>query len=145
MPVKILLVDDDQAFRSILRRLLEREQDFSVVGEAGDGVEAVEVTRVLQPNIILMDLAMPRVNGLDATRRIKAERPETKVIILTQHQDDAYRQAAAQTGADAFLIKTARLTDLLTTIRQLTEGGPDEPGPTTPPTLPGEPEVLSSG
>jgi len=128
MHTKILLVDDDQVFRSFLRRLLEKEQHFSVVGEAGDGVEAVEQTRALSPDLILMDLGMPRVNGLEATLRIKAERPETKVIILSQHEEDVYRQAAAQSGADTFLTKTTRLADLVTTIRQLTEGGPDEPG-----------------
>lgn len=145
MPVKILLVDDDQDFRSLLRRLLEKEQDFSVVGEAGDGLEAVQQTRALAPDLILMDLAMPRVNGLEATVRIKAERFETKVIIFTQYQEDAYLQAAAECGADAFLPKTAGLADLLAIIRQLTEGGPDALRPTPPLAIPGEPEVPSSG
>jgi len=92
-----------------------------------------------------MDLAMPRVNGLEATVRIKAEQSETKVIILSQHEEDVYRQAAAQSGPDAFLTKTTRLAELLTTIRQLTEGGPDEPGATPPPAFQGDPEVLSAG
>ena len=127
MPIRILLVDDDQAFRTVLRRLLEKERGFNVVGEAGDGLEALEQIRVLSPDIILMDLAMPRLNGLEATRRIKTERPGSTVVILTQHQEPAYQRAAAQSGADAFLPKTTRLADLLTTIRQLTAGGPDEP------------------
>ena len=127
MPVRILLADDDQEFRSFLRRLLEKEQGFSVVGEAGDGLEALEQIRVLSPDIILMDLAMPRLNGLEATRTIKTERPGSTVVILTQHQEPAYQRAAAQDGADAFLPKTTRLADLLTTIRQLSEGGSDEP------------------
>lgn len=127
VPVRILLVDDDQAFRSLLRRLLEKERDFSMVAEAGDGLEALELVRKLLPDIVLMDLAMPRLNGLESTQTIKAERPETKVIIFTQYQEDAYRQAAAEYGADAFLPKTTRLADLLTVIRQLTEGDSDEP------------------
>ncbi|MDZ4338701.1 MAG: response regulator transcription factor [candidate division NC10 bacterium] len=127
MPIRILLVDDDQAFRTVLRRLLEKERGFNVVGEAGDGLEALEQIRVLSPDIILMDLAMPRLNGLEATRTIKTERPGSTVVILTQHQEPAYQRAAAQSGADAFLPKTTRLADLLTTIRQLTAGGPDEP------------------
>lgn len=140
MPINILLVDDDQDFRSALLRLLKKEKDFSVVGDVGNGGEAVEVTRALQPDIILMDLVMPGViNGLEATRRIKAERPETRIIILTQHQDDAYRQEAARSGADAFLTKTTRLAYLLTTIRQLIEGVSKEPGPNPP--LFGGPEV----
>ena len=127
MPIRILLVDDDQAFRTVLRRLLEKERGFNVVGEAGDGLEALEQIRVLSPDIILMDLAMPRLNGLEATRTIKTERPGSTVVILTQHQEPAYQRAAAQSGADAFLPKTTRLADLLTTIRQLSEGGSDEP------------------
>lgn len=139
MPIKILLVDDDQDFRSALWRLFKKEKDFSVEGEVGTGGEAVEVTRALQPDIILMDLVMPGVNGLEATRRIKAERPEIKIVIFTQHQDDAYRQEAARSGADAFLTKTTRLADLFTTIRQLTKGVSEERGP--PPPLFGDPEV----
>jgi len=122
MPTRILLVDDNQVFRSFLRRLLEKERDFSVVGEAGDGLEALEQTRALSPDLILMDLAMPRVNGLEATVRIKAEQSETKVIIFTQYQEDAYRQAAAECGADAFLPKTTGLADLLATLRQIAKG-----------------------
>jgi len=124
MPTTILIVDDDERVRETLARILEKDQEFMVVGEAGDGSEALELARTLSPDLILMDLAMPRVNGLEATRSIKAERPETKVIIITRYQEDAYRQAAAQSGADAFLPKGTRVPELLTTIRQLVEGGP---------------------
>jgi len=124
---KIVIVDDDQTFRTILRRILAKDPKLNVVGEAGDGLEALEEIRAVSPDLILMDLAMPRLNGLEATRTIKAEHPASRVVILTQHQEPAYQRAAAECGADAFLTKTTRLTDLLTTIRQLTEGGPDEP------------------
>ena len=123
MPTTILIVDDDEGVRNTLTRILEKDREFRVVGEAGDGSEALELARTLSPDLILMDLAMPRVNGLEATRSIKAERPETKVIIITRYQEDAYRQAAAQSGADAFLPKGTRVPELLTTIRQVLEGG----------------------
>ena len=124
MATTILIVDDDEAVRSTLTRILEKNREFTVVGEAGDGSEALELARTLSPDLILMDLAMPRVNGLEATRSIKAERPETKVIIITRYQEDAYRQAAAQSGADAFLPKGTRVPELLATIRQVAESGP---------------------
>jgi len=129
MLATIIIADDDQAFRSVLKRLLEKERELSVVGEAADGLEAIERARALSPDIILMlmDIAMPRLNGLEATRRIRAERPEIKVIMFTKYQEDAYRRAATDSGAEAFLTKTTRLADLLTTIRQLSEGGPDDP------------------
>jgi DNA-binding NarL/FixJ family response regulator len=123
MPTRILIVDDDEGVRSVLTRILEKDQEFRVVGEAGDGSEALELARALSPDLILMDLAMPQVNGLEATRRIKVERPETKVIIFTRYQEEAYRQAATQSGADAFLSKRTRVAELLATIRQVAEGG----------------------
>jgi len=125
MSTTILLVDDNQGVRNALMRILQKGREFRVVGEAEDGSEALELARALSPDLILMDLAMPRVDGLEATRRIKGERPETKVIILTRYQEDAYRLAAAQSGADAFLPKGARLAELLTTIRQVVQAGPN--------------------
>lgn len=116
MPINALIVDDDRAFRGVVRRLLERAGEISVVGEAGDGEEAIELTRKLQPDVVLMDVAMPRVDGLEATRRIKAERPQTKIIILTIHEEDVYRRAARGSGADAFLIKKTLATRLLPAI-----------------------------
>ncbi len=123
MPTTILIVDDNQGVRNSLTRILEKDREFRVVGEAGDGSEALELARALSPDLILMDLAMPRLNGLEATQRIKAEQPETKVIIFTRYQEDAYRQAAAQSGADAFVPKGTRVAELLTTIREVVEGG----------------------
>ncbi len=125
MPTTILIVDDNQGVRNVLTRILQKGQEFMVVGEAEDGSEALELARALSPDLILMDLAMPRVNGLEATRRIKVERPGTKVIILTRYEEDAYRQAATQSGADAFLSKGTRLAELLATIRQVVQAGPN--------------------
>ncbi|MGE5848589.1 MAG: response regulator transcription factor [Candidatus Methylomirabilota bacterium] len=125
MPTTILIVDDNQGVRNVLTRILQKGREFRVVGEAEDGSEALELARSLSPDLILMDLAMPRVNGLEATRRIKVERPGTKVIILTRYEEEAYRQAATQSGADAFLPKGIRLTELLATIRQVVQAGPN--------------------
>jgi DNA-binding NarL/FixJ family response regulator len=89
------------------------------VGEAEDGAEAIRLVHLLQPDIVLMDLVMPQVNGLEALRRIKAERPETKVIIMTVHTEDAYRRTAEASGTDAFLLKKTLGTVLLPTIQCL--------------------------
>jgi DNA-binding NarL/FixJ family response regulator len=115
----ILIVDDNTQFRTLLRGIVAQEPNFHVVGEAEDGAEAIRLARDLRPDIVLLDLALPRVNGLEALRQIKAERPETKVIIVTVHTEDAYRQAAEDSGADAFLLKKTLGPALLPTIQRL--------------------------
>lgn len=119
--ITILLVDDDQQFRGLVKRLLEKDTRLRVAGEANDGAEAIELAKRLTPDIILMDLAMPGTNGLEATRRIKGEHPRMKVIIYTQYAEEAYHRAATDSGADSFLSKRTRLTDLLATIRQVAD------------------------
>ena len=117
MGATILIVDDNPQLRSFIRRISAQEPDLYVVGEAGDGAEAIRLTHELRPDIVLLDLIMPQVDGLEALRRIKAEQPETKVIIVTVHTEDAYRRAAEASGADAFLLKKTLMTVLLPTIR----------------------------
>jgi DNA-binding NarL/FixJ family response regulator len=95
------------------------EPDLHVVGEAADGAEAMRLVPELQPDILLLDLGMPRVNGLEVLRWSKAECPERQVIIVTVHTEDAYRQAAEASGADAFLLKRTLGTDLLPTLQRL--------------------------
>ena len=124
MPTTILIVDDHEGWRKILKRLLEEELEASVVGEAADGEEAIRLNRELRPDVVFMDIAMPGLDGLEATRRIKAERPETEVIILTIYNEEVYRKAAAESGADAFLPKKFLRANLLPTILQGAKVGP---------------------
>jgi DNA-binding NarL/FixJ family response regulator len=120
--LSLLIADDDPGFRKLIRRLLETERDAVVVGEAGDGEEAVRLAQELHPDVILMDIAMPRVGGLEAIQRAKAERPDAKVVVVTVHDEDAYRKAAADRGADAFVLKKKISTELLPAIRRAVSG-----------------------
>jgi DNA-binding NarL/FixJ family response regulator len=117
MGKSVLIVDDNSQLRAFIRGIMAQEPDLHVVGEAENGAEAIRLTHELWPDIVLLDLVMPKVNGLETLRRIKAERPDTKVIIVTVHTEDAYRRAAEDGGADAFLVKKTLTTALLPTIR----------------------------
>jgi DNA-binding NarL/FixJ family response regulator len=119
MRVTILIVDDNSRLRALIRRITTQKPALQVVGEAEDGAEAIRLVHLLQPDIVLMDLVMPQVNGLEAMRQIKVEHPETKVIIMTVHTEDAYRRTAEANGADAFLLKKTLMTTLLPTIRRV--------------------------
>src|SRR5690242_15730204 len=102
MQTTIVIVDDNTVLRGLMRAIIAEESDLHVVGEAADGVEAMQLAQEFRPDIMLLDLVLPRINGLEVLRWIKAERPEIKVIIVTAHTEDTYRQAAATRGADAF-------------------------------------------
>jgi DNA-binding NarL/FixJ family response regulator len=115
--IKILIVDDLERVRQGLRTLLELADDLEVVGEASNGLEAIEQVGRLAPDVVLVDLAMPVMDGLEATQRIKAQRPETGVVMITIHDSDRNREMAAQAGADAFVVKEAATEALLKAIR----------------------------
>jgi DNA-binding NarL/FixJ family response regulator len=119
MRATILIVDDNPRLRALIRRIATQKPALQVVGEAEGGAEAIRFTHLLRPDIVLMDFVMPLVNGLEAMRQIKVEHPETKVIIMTVHTEDAYRRTAEANGADAFLLKKTLMTTLLPTIRRV--------------------------
>jgi RNA polymerase sigma factor (sigma-70 family) len=122
--VRILLVDDEELVRSGFRLILESEPDFAVAGEAGNGAEAVELARELDPDVVLMDIQMPEMDGLEATRQIAAlGREETsRVLILTTFELDEYVYEALRAGASGFLLKRTPAADLVAAIRVVAAG-----------------------
>lgn len=124
MAITVLIVDDDEQFRRVVNDLLKARPEVNVVGEAGDGVAACRLAGSLRSDIVLMDLAMPHMNGLQATRRIKADRPDTKVIIVSLYgEENGYQKAAEESGADALLSKRSLALTLLPTIKALAGEG----------------------
>src|SRR5271163_3375772 len=103
--ITVLLAEDHQIVREGFRSLLQYEADIEVVGEAENGRQAMQLTRKLRPDVVVMDIAMPLLNGLEATRQIRKDFPETKVLILSAHSDDAYVEQVTQLGAAGFLLK----------------------------------------
>jgi len=120
--ITVLLADDHTVVRQGLRKLLEDERDIEVVGEAGSGRDAVELTATLRPAVVVMDIAMPKSNGLEATRRIRELSPDAKVLILSAHADDAYVETVMKMGAAGYLIKQSSAHCLAEAIRQVWKG-----------------------
>ena len=120
--ITVLLAEDHEIVRQGLRKLLEAESDLEVVGEAATGRQAVALTKKLHPDVVVMDIAMPRLNGLEATRQIRQAFPETKVLVLSAHSDDAYVEEATAVGAAGFLLKQTSSHVLATAIRQVQKG-----------------------
>ena len=120
--ITVLLAEDHQIVREGFRSLLKHERDIEVVGEAETGRQAVQLTRKLRPSVVVMDIAMPRLNGLEATRQIRKDFPDTKVVILSAHSDDAYVEKVAVFGAAGFLLKQTSSHDLATAIREVQKG-----------------------
>ena len=121
-PVRILLVDDQLLFRKGLRALIEDEEDMEVVGEAADGAQALDRARSAKPDVVLMDIHMPVCNGVEATRMIKAERPDIKVIALTVSDEDDDLFEAIKSGAAGYLLKDLRPEELFDLIRGVLRG-----------------------
>src|SRR5215472_1880376 len=120
--VRIILADDHNILRDGMRLLLERQPGFEVVGEARDGREIVDLAREQRPDVIVMDIAMPNMNGIEATRRIVATRPETGIVILSMHYDESYVLRSLKAGAKAYLLKDALKAELIAAIRAVSEG-----------------------
>jgi two-component system nitrate/nitrite response regulator NarL len=120
--LRILLVDDHLLFRKGLARLLDAQPDFEVVGEARDGLEAVEQAQALHPDVVLMDIRMPGCDGLEATRRIKVQMPDVRVVMLTVSDDDQDLATAVRYGADGYLLKDLLPETLFQQLRGLKSG-----------------------
>src|SRR5512146_982225 len=121
-PITVLLAEDHKIVRQGFRSLLNHEPDIEVVGEAETGRQAVQLTRKLRPQVVVMDIAMPLLNGLEATRQIRKDFPDTKVLILSAHSDDAYVEQVAVLGAAGFLLKQTSSHELATAIREVQKG-----------------------
>lgn len=121
--IRVLVVDDHAILRDGIRSLLESQEDIIVVGEAGDGAEAIELADKLLPDIVLMDISMPKTNGLEATRIIKDRHPQLKVLILTQHDNREYIAPALGAGAAGYVLKRSGRREMLNAIRQVYEQG----------------------
>jgi len=124
MRTRILLADDHAILRSGLVMLIESQPDLVVVGEAGDGIEAVEKTRTLKPDVVILDLTMPRLSGFEALREIRRDCPATHVLMLTMHDDPAYGRSILAAGALGYVTKNAADSELLLGIRTVREGRP---------------------
>lgn len=122
MTIRVLLVDDEAMIRTGLRLVLEAESDIAVMGEAADGAQAVTAAAALRPDVVLMDVRMPRLDGLAATRKILAADPAVKVVVLTTFDEDAYVQDALRLGASGFLLKVAPPERLVEAIRVAAHG-----------------------
>jgi DNA-binding NarL/FixJ family response regulator len=120
--IRLLIVDDHQLMRDGLVRLLGLENEIEIVGTAADGAEAVEKVGELQPSLVLMDVRMPQMSGIAATREIKARYPATEVVLLTMHEEDEYVFEGLSAGASGYLLKDASHDELMSTLRQVQAG-----------------------
>jgi two-component system response regulator NreC len=121
-PIRILLADDHTVMRRGLRLLLERQPEFSVVAEASDGRETVEQALATRPDVIVLDIAMPNLSGIEAAQRISAELPHTAIVILSMHSDEGYVLRALKAGARGYLLKDSAEDDLMKAIKAVNEG-----------------------
>lgn len=121
--LRILLADDHHLVRAGLRALVDAQEDMEVVGEAADGEAACRFAAELSPDVVVMDVSMPIMGGAQATRRIKQERPEARVLALTVHEDRSYLQQLLEAGASGYLLKLAAADDLIHAIRTVARGG----------------------
>jgi DNA-binding NarL/FixJ family response regulator len=122
MGIRILLADDHSVVRKGVRDFLEEEPDLEVVGEASDGAQAVEMALALQPDVVVMDIKMPQLGGVEATKRIKASAPHVRVLALSAYDDDPYIWGLLEAGASGYVLKTAESRELISAIRAVAAG-----------------------
>jgi DNA-binding NarL/FixJ family response regulator len=120
--ITVLLVDDHSLVRRGFRRILEDEEGLKIAGEANNGIEAIRMASELKPNVVVMDLSMPELDGVQATKEIVKHLPETQVLVLSMHADDNYVRNALDAGAKGYLLKSAIDVDLVGAIRSVAEG-----------------------
>jgi two-component system response regulator NreC len=120
--IRILLADDHAIVRDGVRALLEKQSDMTVVGEAADGRETVQLAEEHSPDVVVMDIAMPNMNGIEATRRIVASSPRTAVVILSMHQDESYVLRSLKAGAKGYLLKDSLRSDVIEAVRSVAQG-----------------------
>jgi DNA-binding NarL/FixJ family response regulator len=120
--IRILLADDHTIIRSGLRLLLEQQTDFKVVAEASDGREAVELVSKHHPEVAVLDIGMPQLNGIEATQQITSKEPQTQVVILSMHADEGYVLRALKAGAHAYILKNSAEADLIRAVRTVADG-----------------------
>ena len=122
MNLRVVLVDDHRMFREALRPLLAQTPGFEIAGEAGDGQQAIELCAQLAPDVVIMDVSMPGLNGIEATRRILAERPQTRVVVLSMHADRRFVAETLRAGAAAYVLKDAGFAELVRALQAVAEG-----------------------
>ncbi|MBI2460276.1 MAG: response regulator transcription factor [Candidatus Rokubacteria bacterium] len=120
--IGIVLADDHTLIRQALRGLLEAEPDLRIVGEAADGLEAVRLVERLQPNVLVVDILMPGLNGLDVTRQVRQESPSTQVVVLSMHATEAYVLEALRHGATGYVLKDSTSAELIQAVREAAAG-----------------------
>lgn len=121
-PIRILLADDHAVVRDGVRAVLEREPDMAIVAEAADGRDCVRLAAEYAPDVVVMDIAMPNMNGMEATRRILASTPHSAVVILSMHQDESYVLGSLKAGARGYLLKDSVRTEIIEAIRAVCQG-----------------------
>lgn len=122
-PYRIVLADDHVLFRQGVKKILEKNKGIEVIGEAGDGLKLLELLKKVPPDMVILDISMPNLRGLEATREIKMILPDVKVLILSMHKDKAYVYSAISAGADGYLLKEYAATELFAAIKEIRQDG----------------------
>lgn len=120
--LRILIAEDHQTVREGIKLLVNAQPDMEAVGEAGDGEQAIKLAVSLKPDLLLMDISMPTMNGLKATRRLRLDHPHLKILMLTRHTDDGYLQQLIEAGANGYVLKQSAPTELINAIRTVASG-----------------------